>query len=388
MLTSLRELLRSKWVGGLVFGLIIVSMALWIDLPSLAGGMGNQAVQAGSRSFTMQEFDTRLEQVLRRQRQQGGVATRREAVERGIVDQLFAAETARTTNLGYGAEIGAAASEGYSTARVLADQNFVDPVSGAFNADLYRQILRTNQFTPALYEQNLRDTRTLGTLVAGIEGGLDIPAGFSELQATYLAESREVTWLVVDGADGGGVEPPSDEALGAFFAEETAQFSVPERRVLSILTLSPSDFLHTVEVSPEDLRALYETQKTQRFSGPERRRFLEVAATSETAALDAFGRLAGGASPDTFTGGDIASAQPRTALQAELTNPELTEALFDQAARPGAVVGPFQTGNVWLVARLDEVIPGTPLPFESVSTVIKEEFAAREAENLFLQAES
>ncbi len=388
MLTSLRELLRSKWIGGLVFGLVIVSMALWIDLPGMSGGLGSNAVKAGERGFTMQEFDARLEQVLRIQRQQGGVVTRREAAEAGLIDQLFAVETSRMANLGYGERIGAAASEDYSTATVLEDENFADPVSGRFNADNYRRVLGSNQLTPETYEQNLRDQRTLSTLGTGIESALIVPESYSRLQATYLAESREVDWVVVDRADVGELQEPTEEELAEFFAEESARFAVPERRYFSVLTLSPSDFVHTVEVSSEDLRAIYETQKAQRFSGPERRRFLEVVTTSQAAAIDAFGRLAGGAAPDAITGTDVAGVQSRTALQTELSNAELTEALFDQTTRPGGVVGPFQTGNVWLVARLDEIIPGTPVPFESVSQMIEDEFARREAENLFLQAEA
>lgn len=387
MLTTLRELLRSKWIGGLVFGLVIISMALWIDLPGLSGGLGNQAVKAGSRGFTMQEFDERLEQVLRIQRQQGGVVTRREAVEAGLVDQLFAVETSRMANLGYAARIGAAASEDYSTAQVLADENFADPGTETFNADRYRAVLNSNRLTPDVYELNLRDTRTLDTLVSSIEGALTVPDSFTQLQATYLAESRSVSWMVVDREDAGAAAPATEEELATFYAEESARFAVPERRSFSVLSLSPSDFVHTVEVSPEDLRAIYEAQKAQRFSGPERRRFLEVVTTSQAAARDAFGRLAGGAAADTFISTEIAAVQPRTAFKTELANAELSDALFDQTTRAGAVVGPFQTGELWLVARLDEVLPGTPVPFESVSAQIEEEFARRESENRFLQVE-
>lgn len=387
MLTTLRELLRSKWIGGLVFGLVIISMALWIDLPGLSGGLGNQAVKAGSRGFSMQEFDERLEQVLRIQRQQGGVVTRREAVEAGLVDQLFAVETSRMANLGYAARIGAAASEDYSTAQVVSDENFADPGTNTFNVDRYRAVLNSNRLTPEVYELNLRDSRTLDTLVSGIEGALTVPTAFTDLQATYLAESRSVSWIVIDREDVGVPAPPTEEELAAYYGEQTARFAVPERRSFSVLSLSPSDFVHNVEVSPEDLRAIYEAQKAQRFSGPERRRFLEVVTTSQAAAREAFGRLAGGAAADTFVSTEIAAVQPRTAFKTELANAEFSEALFDQNTRAGTVVGPIQTGDLWLVARLDEVLPGTPVPFESVSGLIEEEFARREAENRFLQVE-
>ncbi|MEL6752845.1 MAG: peptidyl-prolyl cis-trans isomerase, partial [Pseudomonadota bacterium] len=276
----------------------------------------------------------------------------------------------------------------YSTAQVLDDESFADPVSGEFNAELYRRVLRSAQLTPVEYEQTLRDGRTLNTLVSAIGSALTVPPSFSQLQATYLAESRDVEWLVIDRSDATAPTEASDEELEAFFNERAAQFAVPERRSIAVLSLSPNDFVHTVEVSAEDLRAIYETQKAQRFSGPERRRFLEVFTTSEAAATEAFGRLAGGADPETFTGENYTAVQSRTVLQSELANPDLSDALFDQSTRAGGVVGPFQSGNLWIVARLDEIVPGTPTPFETVRDLIEDEFSRREAENLFAQAEA
>lgn len=387
MLTMMRELLRSKFAG-VLFGLIIISMGVWGITDIFTNSLGSNVVKAGPRGFTMTDFDLRVEQFLQRQRDQGGMVSRREAVEQGAVDQLFAIEASRTANLGYAKSIGVeATTDGVWTA-IREDSEFTDPISGNFDSDHYRRVLRSNQFTPETYLQALKDETTLNILRGGLSSALRPPQIYSDLQATYLAESRDLSWFVVDRADIGEATPPTEDDLQAFYEEHIDAFRIPERRGISVLTLSPSDFVHTVEVSSEDLRAIYEAQKAQRFSGPETRHFVEVVTRSEVAARDAFGRLAGGAEAASFSGDAVAAVNTRAALKSDVANPDLAEQMFSEQTRIGTVVGPIRQGDLWLVARLDEIVPGTPVPFEEVSQTIREEYSRAEAENLFVQAEA
>ena len=386
MLTMMRDLLRSKFAG-ILFGLIIVSMAVWGVTDIFNGSLGSQVVKAGPRGFSMAEFDVRVEQFLQRQRDQGGIMSRRDAVEQGAVDQLFAIQASRMANLGYAKSIGVEATTEAVWESIRANPEFADPISGSFDSDQYRRVLRSNQFTPEEYLRLLQDETTLEMLRAGMSAALRPPQVYTEIQATYLAESRDLSWFVVDRSDIGETGPPTEEELQDFFDSRIDTFRIPERRVISVLSLSPSDFVHTVEVSTEDLRAIYEAQKAQRFSGPETRHFVEVVTRSEVAARDAFGRLAGGATPESFTGDAVAAVNARAALRSEVANQQLAQQIFSDAARIGTVVGPIQQGDLWLVARLDEIVPGTPVPFEEVSDLIRDEYARAEAANLFEQAE-
>ena len=390
MLTSFRELLRSRWAGGLLFGLVILAMALWIDDPSsFLGGNSGKAVSAGDRGFTIGEFDQQVEQFLFRQRNDGGMTSRLEAVETGTVDQLFAFEAARMARLGYAEQIGAEASQISVLENIRETEVFIDPITGVFSGNEYRRVLRTNQLTPELYEQNLKDTLTLDLVSRAANGALVAPSIYRDLQATYLGEARSLSWFTASAEMAGDLPPPSEDDIQAYYSERIESFSIPERRSFSVMRLAPVDFVHRVSVAPEDLRAIYESQKAQRFSGPDSRRFVEVAATSEAAALTAFGRLAGGARSEDLEQDDgITAVTSRTATQSELPNNDLNTELYAPLTRPGAVVGPIELSGVWFVARLEDVIPGTPIPFEDVSGIIEAELAESEAQNLFAQAEA
>lgn len=385
MLTMMRNLLRSKWAGGLLFGLVILAMALWIDDPGafLRGDLGNRAVKAGERGFSMAEFNTRMEQFLARERIEGGIVSPVEAVEQGAVDQLFAVETARTIQLGYAERIGAVSSVDAAVQEVRDNEVFADPVTGRFDSDTYRRVLRNYQLTPEQFEQDLRDNNTLEILAGAMTAAVRVPQVFADMQASYLGEARQVAWFTVDQSDAGQMPEATRQELEAYYNERLDAFTIPERRRFSMISLSADDFLHRVEIAPEDLRAIYEAQKEQRFSGPSSRRFIEVVTTNETSATVVFGRLAGGATLEELDDTGIASAQSRTALKSEIANEELAEALFAPGARPGAVLGPIERDGLFIVARLDEIIPGTPMPFESVSDIIREELVRDEATNRF-----
>ena len=386
MLTMMRNFLRSK-VSLILFALIIISMAAWGITDVFSGSLGDNVIQAGKRGITQQDFDRRVETYLRGQRNQGNVMSRQDAVEQGVVDQLFALESGRIANLGYAERIGAVASTQAVSEDVGGNEVFADPLTGDFSIETYRRVLRQNQLTPQLYEEEVRDNLTLTYLSDAVGAALEPPESLKRLQAGYLAESRDAQWFTVSREDIGELAEPTPEEVAAFYEENTERFSIGERRQISRLDLSPRDFIHQVETPEEDLLAIYESQKRQRFSEPDTRRFVEVVMTSEAAARDALGRLAGGADPESLGSPAPQAVNERTARRSELANENLAEALFGSGAQPGAVAGPFEQNGLWLVARLEDVTPGAALPFENVREQIAEEVARNQAEALFGQAE-
>ncbi|NBC20724.1 MAG: hypothetical protein GVY06_06695 [Alphaproteobacteria bacterium] len=384
MLTMMRNFLRSK-ASLVLFALIIVSMAAWGITDVFSGRLGDNIIQAGQRGLTQQDFDFRVESYLRNQRNQGNIMTRQDAVEQGAVDQLFAVESGRLANLGYAERIGAVASTQAIVEELRGNDAFADPMTGEFSSESYRRILRQNQLTPQRYEDDVRDSLTMDYLSEAVGAALQPPESLKSLQAGYLAESRQAAWFTVSREDIGDIEPPTPEDVAQFYQENQDRFSIDERRAIARLDISPRDFIHQVETSEDDLRAIYESQKRQRFSQPDIRRFVEVVMTSEAAARDALGRLAGGADPDSLSAAE--AVNERRAMRSELANDQLAEALFGSGAQPGAVAGPFEQDGLWLVARLEEVTPGAALPFEEVRGQIADEVARNQAESLFGAAE-
>ncbi|MEO1016054.1 MAG: peptidyl-prolyl cis-trans isomerase, partial [Pseudomonadota bacterium] len=360
--------------------------AVWGVEDIFSGGIGSNFAKAGERTLSSQELDRQFERDIRRLREDTGeVLTRKEAVERGLLDNVFAREAARTAFLGYAMDLDAIAS----TDAVLEEINqidvFKDPTTGAFDNLRYQQILSQNQTNPALFRSELSENLAIDYLRGAAASALRAPFALSRIQASLEGETREIAWFAINEASLPAPEQPAEEELRAFYNERQAAFAQPERRALSLLAFSPADFAHAAAVSDEDVEAFYEALKTQRYSEPETRSWVEFSFRSEADALQAFGLLAGGGQADAVL--EAVNVETKSSRLEDLDDALLAEALFRSGALEGAVFGPYDRGATWVVARLTDVTPGDPLPLDdALRAQISAELAQDEARNAYFEA--
>lgn len=385
MLTMMRDMLRSKFAG-LLFALIIVSMGVWGITDIFSGGLGANFAKAGERTLSETQLDRRVENYLRRYQQSTGeVVTREDAVEQGIVDQLYALEASRVANLGFAEKVGAFAPDIAVTRELRGIEAFQSPLTGGFDLETYRQRLASAQMTSAQFEQDLRDDLTLETLSGARDAALQPPAVLGRLQASYLGEFRDVAWIEIPRSALPEADAPTEEELRAYYEENIDSFRQPERRQINLLTLSPDDFVHQVELSEDDVRAFYEATKDIRFSSPETRVLSETIFENEAAAREALGLIAGGADPATLNA--PISTNTRETRRADLADAALAEEVFSPGSGKGSVFGPTASANgVWIVTRVEDIIPGDPYPFEDVSDIIRNELRSQQAEQSYYEA--
>lgn len=384
MLTLMRRFARS-WLSGALLLLVFIALGAFGWENYVAGGVGSNVVKAGPRSLTPEELRQKFErEVQRSEERTGRYLNQLEALELGLLDQLVAFETVRTAYLGYIETLGAGASQSAVLEEIAAIEAFQDPVSGVFDAQRYQQILANNQLTPELFRQGVADDLSIEYLGQAAVGALKPPKALSTIAATLQGERREIAWFPITLED---VDPPADPdeaALRAFFDERASAFERPERRAISLLSFSPEDFKARIEISEEDLRAEYEALKSTRFAGPETRTWVQASFPDEPRALQAFGALAGGASPEEAFG--AAAFETRSSVRDELSDEDLAAELFGLGARPGAVFGPYQRGQAYLVVQLSEITPGDPMPFDEVEDDVRAALAEERAEAAYADA--
>ena len=241
MLTMFRKMLRSK-IGPVLFGLVIVGMAVW-GIDDIFSGGGSGMIKAGNRSVTLQEFDqTVRDRLSDLSRQQQRAVTLAEAVDNGIVDQLFQQELSRILVLGYGEQIGGRASTDAVMKQVFKEDAFNNALTGKFDADVYKEALRGINQTPRQFEQNVRDDLTRTYISGAAAAAVEPPESFTELLSKYEGERRSISVLRIDGGDISEIPDPSDEELRAYFEENKANFGEPERRGIAVLHFSPEGF--------------------------------------------------------------------------------------------------------------------------------------------------
>jgi peptidyl-prolyl cis-trans isomerase D len=383
MLTPLRNMLRSPAAGG-IFVIVIIAMAAWGVTDIFTGGGGSKLVSAGERGISDQRFDATLERILRTQTDERGRAlTKEEAMQRGLLDQLFAELSRDTLLTAYADTQGISATTGAIVDNIRTDPVFQD-TTGVFDPLRYSQLLNTNGFREADYESDVETRLTINRLQRLPGEALRVPQALARLQAGYAGELRAASWFILNQAELPEIGEPTEEDLLALYEERKEFLREPERRGVSLIQLSPEDFVAQAEVSDEDIVAFYEAYKADRYTGADSRSFTEFVFADEATARAALGRIAGGAAPEAIE--TALSTELRTGRRETIQNERLAEQVFARGAQVSSIHGPQPLGGQFMVIRLEDIMPGAATPLEDVREEIQTELAREIAVGLFYDA--
>ncbi|MEZ5998462.1 MAG: SurA N-terminal domain-containing protein [Hyphomonas sp.] len=382
---ALMKSLTQSFLGKIIAMIIIAGMAFWgVDqmVNQFRNGLGSNLMAAGSEAMDLPTLDRRVDVLLKNLNSQSEEPiTKEEAAQRGMIDQVFELMKSRTLNLGFARKIGVQPSTDAVIAELKKVDAFRNPLTGELDLATYQRVLAENRFSQTDYEAQLKDDLTLETLRGAAEAGLIVPAVLNDIQTRYLAESRDVAWFILDASKAPKPDAPSEEDVRAFYDENIDALKSPERRAIDMIKLSADDFIAQVEVTEQEVATIYEASKSERFSEPEQRTWLELQFDSRDGARDAFGALAGGADPATLQA--VASRETKTAKADDIEDTLLRDAMFGPGKQSGALFGPKDMGDgKWLVARLVSVQPGAVFPLETVSEQIRGELARDRATQL------
>ncbi|MEM7328963.1 MAG: SurA N-terminal domain-containing protein [Pseudomonadota bacterium] len=383
MLTPLRNMLRSPAAGG-IFVIVIIAMAAWGVTDIFAGGSGSNLVSAGDRAVSDRSLDSTLERVLRSQTDERGRSlTKEQAMERGILDQIFADLTRETMLTAYADKQGISATTEAIVEDIRTDPIFQD-TTGVFDPARYSQLLDANGFREADYEADVESGMTIDRLQAVPSAGLRVPSALARLQAAYTGELRSASWFILEQSQLPPIAEPTEEDLRSLYDERKEALREPERRGVSLLQLSADDFVAQTDVSEADVTAYYDAYKAERYTGPDSRSFTEFAFADEASARSALGRIAGGAAPEAIE--TATSTQLKTGRREIIANERLADQVFARGAQVGSIHGPQPVGDTYVVLRLEDIIDGVATPLEDVREEIEAELARELAVGLFYDA--
>jgi len=200
MLTLMRSLLRTK-AAGLLFVLLIVAMAAWGVTDVFGGGLGNNLAGAGDRTLSEREFDAEVERILRNQTDDLGRAiTKEQALDNGMIDEIFQRERLDLALRAYGDTVGVTATTEAVQDDLITTPAFLD-TTGVFDPVLYRAILQNNGMRPADYQDGIEAELTISRLQRLPVAALKVPNALARIEAGFNAEQRSASWFTISQAD-------------------------------------------------------------------------------------------------------------------------------------------------------------------------------------------
>lgn len=379
--------LMNSIFGKIIVMIIIAGMAFWgadSAWTTMSTGLGSNLAAAGPRGIDMTTLDRRVENLLRNLNANSEKPiTKAEAADQGIVDQVFELEKAKIVNLGYAGTIGVEPSTNAVVEQLKTVDAFKNPLTGELDLNTYREVLYQNRFTKEEYEQQVSDDLTLKTLGEAASAAIYPPQILASIQALYIGETRDVSWFILDASEAPEPDAPTDEEVRAFYDENLTALEQPERRAIDMLRVSADDFLADVTVTEQEIATIYEATKSERFSEPDQRTYIELYFADRDTARAAFGLLAGGADPAGLPG--VLSSETKTGYRESVSDTALADAMFGPGKQSGALFGPREVDDRWLVARLVSVQRGAVFPIETVSEEIRDELARERAQVLFFE---
>lgn len=369
MLQAIRGTVGS-WIVKILFGLLILSFAVWGIGDMVGDGPPEQTVATvGEIDIPLPVFEQEFQRRLSQLRQAlGPQATRELAARFGMIEGTVDTLVDETLMNLAAADMGLALPDEAIAGLVREQPMFQDEVTGRFSRDLFLRVLAANRLSEPQYVESLRRDLQRETMLRAFQAGMPAPAPLVEVLLAYRQETR-IADMVRIRADAVEEPPePTDSELMTYHRTHEALFTAPEYRALTVLTLTTEDLLDEIAVDEATLRDEYLARADQ-YQRLDRRRFDQVVlppgAEDAALALAEAARAAGSLSaamerPDA----PDASVIPLDWTTREDMVPDLAEPAF--SLPEGGISTPVRTPFGWHVLQVTGVEEGGTVPFEAV----------------------
>jgi peptidyl-prolyl cis-trans isomerase D len=273
---------------------------------------------------------------------------------------------------------------------------------GKFSLDRYRQLLASQNMTPAMFEQRLRQDLVLGAVQEPVIAAHIVSRPQGEKYLNLLTQQREVAIAAVDPAPFIKDVKIDDAQVRDFYDKNAALFQTPEQVQIEYVLLTQDALAAKTPVDEADVRKQYEANIKQ-YSAEEERGASHILIAVKPDATDEEKAAAkkqaeeiyakAKANPAKFA--DLAkefSKDPGSAEQGgDLGNfargsmvKPFEDAVF--AAKEGELLPPVQTDFGWHVIKVTGVRPPRTRPFDEVKTQIEDELKKQKVGQKFAAA--
>ena len=252
-------------------------------------------------------------------------------------------------------------------------------ISGSFDREAYTFSLERNGTSESEFETRLREETARTLLQGAMISGIVMPYSYVSTLLDYIGETRDFTWARLASADlDAPLETASDEQLKTYFAENTADFILPETKRLTYVQLSPDALIESIDIPEEDLRAEFEARVNQ-YNTPERRLVERLVYLDEEEANRAAAALevAGTTFETLVDDRGLALADIDLGDVDRLSLDAAGETVF--AANVGDVVGPLDTDLGPALFRVNGVLPAQVTTFDEAKPELQEILATDRA---------
>jgi peptidyl-prolyl cis-trans isomerase D len=373
----------SNWLGktimAVVMGVLIVSFGIW-GIADIFRGFGQSTLaKVGSTEISAEQFrqiyTDRLQQL---GRQFGRPLSPDQARAFGLDRQVLQQTLAEAALDEEARRMGLNQSDAEVLRTIYSDPNFKG-LNGQFDPQRFQSVIRNFGYTEGRYIAEQRRVGMRRQIAGTISSGIEPPKVMVEALTRFQTEQRSIDYIELTAAQAGTIEPPSPEALAAYFEDHKVQFRAPEYRKIAFVAITPEAIGKWETVSDEDARKLFDQRRDQ-LSTPEKREVSQIVFPNLEEAQAARARIVSGTSFD-----DIAKERKLNATDVNLglvtksaiLDPAVADAAFSLPS--GDLSQPIQGRFGIALVKVGKIEPGVTPSYESMAQQVKNQIAAERA---------
>lgn len=190
-------------------------------------------------------------------------------------------------------ELGLVPSDSDVVRRINDNPSFQDS-NGNFEKVIFLTSLRSMGMTEKAYVEKLRHEIGADLLLDAMVTKLPVSNTAARVLYEAQEEKRNATLYTLTPSLIRDISQPTDEQIDTYYKQHASEFTAPEYRVLTYLTLATKDTQDNLAVSKEVLTAAYQ-ERIDEFKRPEMRSVNQLLFASEADAKAVHAQLKGGA---------------------------------------------------------------------------------------------
>jgi peptidyl-prolyl cis-trans isomerase D len=383
MLRGIRNA-SSGWLGktimAAVVGFLVISFGIWGIGDIFRGYTRGALATVGSSKITGEQFrqlyQNRLQQLSRQVRRP---ITPEQARAFGLDRQVLGqwVQNAALDQLAHDRRLGI--SDADIVRQVTEDPAFRNP-AGQFDAARFQEVARELGMTEQGYIADQRRETLRRQITSTLASEVQAPRAEAEAVNRYENEQRDADYMVLTRAQAGDIPAPSPDVLAKYFDERKVLFRAPEYRKATVVALTSETLAPSIKIAPDDVKAFYD-QNIARFSLPEKRELEQILFPNQDDAHKAADRIASGE----LSFDDLAKERKLTPKdinlglipKSSIADQKVADAAFSLA--PGKVSGAIDGAFGSTIVRVLKVEPGSTKSFDEVKGEIEKELALQQS---------
>jgi peptidyl-prolyl cis-trans isomerase D len=382
MLRGMRKA-SSNWLGkivmAVVMGVLIISFGIW-GIADIFRGFGQSTLaKVGRTEISTEQFrqiyTDRIQQLGRQFRRP---LTSEQARALGIDRQVLQQTVAETTLDEEARRLGLGQSNEETLKTILDDPNFKG-VNGQFDPQRFQNLIRQMGYSEQRFMAEQRRILLRRQIAGSVAAGFEPSNLQLEALARFQNEQRSIEYVKLGAAQAGTIEPPSPEALAAYFEDRKTLFRAPEYRKLSLVAVTPDEIGKWEDVSDPDARKVFEERK-DKLGTPERREVQQITFPNADEATAARNRIGSGTSfEDVAKERGLSQSDVDLGLIAKSAIADQTIADAAFSLQSGEVSQPTQGRFGFALVKVGKIEPGAEATYEGYASQIKHAIAGERA---------